>query len=57
VSLYAAYGPEEDKAEVFGWMMAPAYALRLEQWSLTDAALAAKRHVLRQVLDGKTTSD
>lgn len=57
VSLYAAYGPEEDKAEVFGWMMTPAYALRLEQWSLTDAALAAKRHVLLQVLDSKTTSD
>ncbi|AQR71808.1 hypothetical protein BZG29_06850 [Janthinobacterium sp. LM6] len=57
VSLYAAYGPEEDKAEVFGWMMAPAYALRLEQWSLADAALAAKRQVLRQVLDGKSTAD
>lgn len=57
VSLYAAYGPEEDKAEVFGWMMTPAYTLRLEQWSLTDAALAAKRHVLRQVLDGKITSE
>ncbi len=54
VSLYAAYGPEEDKAEVFGWMMTPAYAPRLEAWSLTDAALAAKRQVLRQVLDGAT---
>lgn len=54
VSLYAAYGPEEDKAEVFGWMMTPAYARRLEAWSLTDAALAAKRQVLRQVLDGAT---
>lgn len=57
VSLYAAYGPEEDKAEVFGWMMTPAYAPRLEQWSLADAALAAKRQVLRQMLDSKTTSD
>lgn len=56
VSLYAAYGPEEDKAEVFGWMMTPAYARRLEQWSLTDAALAAKRQVLRQVLNRKATS-
>jgi hypothetical protein len=33
VSLYAAYGPEEDKAEVFGWMMTPAYAPRLEAWA------------------------
>lgn len=57
VSLYAAYGPEEDKAEVFGWMMAPGYALRLEQWSFTDAALAAKRHFLRQILNSKATSD
>jgi hypothetical protein len=56
VSLYAAYGPEEDKAEVFGWMMTPAYARRLEQWSLTDAALVAKRQVLRQVLNSKATS-
>ncbi|MDN2705050.1 hypothetical protein O0881_23975 [Janthinobacterium sp. SUN100] len=50
VSLYAAYGPEEDKAEVFGWMMTPAYALRLEQWSLADAALAAKRQSLTEVV-------
>lgn len=57
VSLYAAYGPEEDKAEVFGWMMTPAYARRLEAWSLADAALAAKRHVLRQVLASKSTAD
>ena len=56
VSLYAAYGPEEDKAEVFGWMMTPAYARRLEAWSLTDAALAAKRQVLRQVLTGEMSS-
>ena len=57
VSLYAAYGPEEDKAEVFGWMMTPAYARRLEEWSLADAALAAKRHALRQVLASKSTAD
>ncbi|MDN2711740.1 hypothetical protein O0880_20165 [Janthinobacterium sp. SUN118] len=56
VSRYAAYGPEEDKAEVFGWMMTPAYAPRLEQWSLTDAALSAKRQLLRQVLGSKTAS-
>ncbi|WP_425252414.1 hypothetical protein ACPJXG_22690 [Janthinobacterium sp. NFX145] len=56
VSLYAAYGPEEDKAEVFGWMMAPAYALRLEQWTAFDPALLAKRQLLRDVLSSKTAS-
>ncbi|PHV20623.1 hypothetical protein CSQ92_21080 [Janthinobacterium sp. BJB446] len=50
VSLYAAYGPEEDKAEVFGWMMTPAYALRLERWTAFDPALLAKREKLREVL-------
>ena len=45
VSLYAAYGPEEDKAEVFGWMMTPAYALRLQQWTAFDPALLAKRDI------------
>jgi hypothetical protein len=50
VSLYAAYGPEEDKAEVFGWMMAPAYALRLQQWTAFDPALLAKRQRLTEVL-------
>lgn len=51
VSLYAAYGPEEDKAEVFGWMMAPAYALRLQQWTAFDPALLAKRQRLTEVLE------
>jgi hypothetical protein len=50
VSLYAAYGPEEDKAEVFGWMMTPAYAMRLQQWTAFDPALLAKRQSLREVL-------
>ncbi|MCC7680869.1 hypothetical protein [Janthinobacterium sp. FW305-128] len=50
VSLYAAYGPEEDKAEVFGWMMAPAYALRLQQWTAFDPTLLAKRQRLMEVL-------
>lgn len=56
VSLYAAYGPEEDKAEVFGWMMAPAYALRLQQWTAFDPALLAKRQLLMDVLSSKTDS-
>ncbi|OEZ84741.1 hypothetical protein JAB8_41200 [Janthinobacterium sp. HH106] len=56
VSLYAAYGPEEDKAEVFGWMMAPAYALRLEQWTAFDPTLLAKRQLLMDVLSSKTDS-
>lgn len=50
VSLYAAYGPEEDKAEVFGWMMTPAYALRLERWTAFDPALLAKRQLLMEVI-------
>lgn len=56
VSLYAAYGPEEDKAEVFGWMLTPAYALRLEQWTAFDPALLAKRQLLMDVLSSKTDS-
>lgn len=56
VSLYAAYGPEEDKAEVFGWMMTPAYALRLQQWTAFDPALLAKRQLLLDVLRSKTDS-
>lgn len=43
VSRYAAYGPEEDKAEMFGWMMAPGYARRVRTWTADDAFLAAKR--------------
>ncbi|MGK5034670.1 hypothetical protein [Janthinobacterium sp. LB3P118] len=50
VSLYAAYGPEEDKAEVFGWMMTPAYTVRLQQWTALDPALLAKREKLMEVL-------
>lgn len=46
VSRYAFYGPEEDKAEMFGWMMTPGYALRVLQWSADDAALAAKRNFM-----------
>lgn len=51
VSLYAAYGPEEDKAEVFGWMMTPAYTVRLQQWTAFDPVLLAKREKLREVLE------
>lgn len=51
VSLYAAYGPEEDKAEVFGWMMTPAYAPRLEQWTAFDPTLLAKRQRLMEVVE------
>lgn len=42
VSLYAGYGSEEDKAEVFGWMMTPGYAERLQDWGKQDGSLAAK---------------
>jgi hypothetical protein len=50
VSRYAAYGPEEDKAEVFGWMMTPGYAARLRHWASADLALDAKRRFMQAVL-------
>ena len=46
VSRYAQFGPEEDKAEVFGWMMTPGYAGRVKAWSGQDLALAAKRRFM-----------
>jgi hypothetical protein len=46
VSRYAQYGPEEDKAEVFGWMMTPGYAGRVKAWTEQDLALAAKRRFM-----------
>ncbi|MDL5031475.1 hypothetical protein QRD43_06100 [Pelomonas sp. APW6] len=46
VSRYALYGPEEDKAEVFGWLMTPGYAGRVKAWSEQDLALAAKRRFM-----------
>lgn len=56
VSMYAEYGPEEDKAEVFGWMMTPVYAARLQQWTLSDPSLQAKRQLLRGVLNSPANS-
>lgn len=56
VSMYAEYGPEEDKAEVFGWMMTPVYAERLQQWTRDDAALSAKRQLLQDVLRLKSVT-
>jgi len=50
VSVYALYGPEEDKAEVFGWMMTPGYASRLRRWAEQDPALAAKRQFMGALL-------
>lgn len=50
VSRYAGYGPEEDKAEVFGWMMTPGYATRLALWAQQDTALAAKLSWMQQLL-------
>lgn len=54
VSRYAAFGPEEDKAEVFGWMMTSAYAQRVQGWAGADAVLAAKRGYLVAALQAKT---
>ncbi|MFZ6745109.1 hypothetical protein ACO0LC_17950 [Undibacterium sp. JH2W] len=46
VSRYAYYGPEEDKAEMFGWMMTPGYAQRVLQWVGDDTSLAAKHQFM-----------
>ncbi len=46
VSAYAAFAPEEDKAEVFGWMMTEGYAGRLYDWTYDDELLAKKRQYL-----------
>lgn len=53
VSMYAAYGPEEDKAEMFGWMMTPVYAARLNAWLPQDAALAGKQRFMQELLRGR----
>lgn len=53
VSRYAKYGPEEDKAEVFGWLMTPGYAERFASWvdgAEGDAPLRAKRDFMRRLL-------
>lgn len=46
VSRYAWFGPEEDKAEVFGWLMTPGYAGRVKAWAAQDLALASKRRFM-----------
>jgi hypothetical protein len=50
VSRYAAYGVEEDKAELFAWSMTPGYAARVETWVKTDAVLHAKQSLMVQRL-------
>jgi len=54
VSRYAGFGLEEDKAEVFGWMMTPGYAARLREWAAKDATLAAKRAFMAALFAEKT---
>lgn len=46
VSRYAAFALEEDKAEVFGWMMTEGFAQRLKDWTTADALLAEKYYYL-----------
>ena len=46
VSRYAAYALEEDKSEVFGWMMTPGYAARVQQWVKGDEVLRAKQRFM-----------
>ncbi|MFZ6655613.1 hypothetical protein [Undibacterium sp. TJN19] len=55
VSRYALYGPEEDKAEMFGWMMTPGYAHRVLQWVAEDTALSAKRQFLIRFLQEQSS--
>ncbi|MBH9575453.1 hypothetical protein [Inhella proteolytica] len=50
VSRYALYGPEEDKAELFGWLLTPGYRERVLAWSAQDAALDAKRRFMEALL-------
>lgn len=53
VSRYAKYGSEEDKAEVFGWLMTPGYTERFASWvdgAEADAPLRAKRDFMRALL-------
>ncbi len=54
VSRYALYGPEEDKAEVFAWMMTPAYAARLARWVPDDPALELKRRFMVSLFSAQT---
>lgn len=54
VSRYALYGPEEDKAEMFGWMMTPGYARRVLQWTADDAALASKHRFMIRFLQDQS---
>ncbi len=50
VSRYALYGPEEDKAELFGWLLTPGYRERVLTWSAHDPALDAKRRFMEALL-------
>lgn len=54
VSRYALYGPEEDKAEMFGWMMTPGYAHRVLQWTADDNALANKHRFMIRFLQDQS---
>ncbi|WP_374437095.1 hypothetical protein [Inhella sp.] len=50
VSRYALYGPEEDKAELFGWLLTPGYRERVIAWSAQDPALDAKRRFMEALM-------
>jgi hypothetical protein len=52
VSTYAKTALEEDKAEVFGWMMTKGYADRLLEWTQSDSILAKKAFYLKSFMEG-----
>ena len=54
VSRYAATGLEEDKAEMFGWMMTPGYAGWVNAWVAGDDILAGKRQFMINLFEGKS---
>ena len=51
VSAYAGFAVEEDKAEVFAWMMTEGYAARLAGWLSHDASLEDKHSFLNHFFD------
>ena len=56
VSRYAMTGLEEDKAEMFGWMMTPDYAGRVNVWVMGDDILAGKRRFILDLFTQLTSS-
>jgi hypothetical protein len=56
ISAYARYGLEEDKAEVFAWMMTRGFAERTTAWEQADPVLARKMNYIRNFIRGLNPS-